>query len=53
MILRTLGWQHRIWEMPKSWFSSLSGFSLCLGSQRPGGGVVLGSDTTLVDFHMF
>lgn len=42
--LKILGYQQLIWEMLRNWYLSMSVFRLCLGSQSPGEGVVLGPD---------
>ena len=52
-ILRTAGSKLLIWGMLRSWYRVLSVSRPCLGSQGPGGGVVLGFDSTLVIFCMF
>ena len=49
-ILRTHGWISQIWVMQGSWLELLSAGRPCLGSQGPEGGVVLGFDTTTVQF---
>ena len=49
-ILRIVGLMRVIWVMLGSWLLSLSVGRPCLGSQGPEGGVVLGFDTTTVQF---
>ena len=53
VILRILGCMHRIWAMQGNQFGSLSVCSPCLGSQGPGGGVVLGLEPLLSTMLLF
>ena len=50
MNLRILGYLKLTWEMQDRLLGII--FRLCLGSQRPEGGVVLGLDYHVSDFHM-